>query len=424
MHHFYLADAYHNNIQDKQALENIEQGLTLAPNNIALLMMKASIYELQNTISDSSDIIEQILKIEPSNINALILKSRLFIRQDKLQEAKTLLTKLRVVDGLDVSQKQAIYSELVMANRANLDYKETWRNAELMNKVSAQRHKDSVTIEQIDQYFTQLDQCPLLQKSTSKISENQLKHNWLFIVGFPRVGSTLLEKCLFNTFDCGSASESKAIVEMEKQVFAMTNKSWWTLDLKDWQTIDTNTIIETAKNTYFTQGVNPEHALVDKNLLNLSRLLFIGHLLPSSPVVRIVRHPLDIVVSCFLNNFASHEAWHSNLKLTAEYLLRVEQYWFNIESKLVNPVYVLKYEELVAHETLPTALRDFLEQYWKASPTPVSNQVFTTRTASYAQVNQQINKSGLKTYLNYMDMLPAEIVNMLRPIAKRWGYHI
>ncbi|KXI30995.1 tetratricopeptide repeat-containing sulfotransferase family protein [Paraglaciecola hydrolytica] len=426
--HYYvfLAEAYSKNLQDDLALIVIEQGLEIETNNSPLLLLKVGILELNNKLDQAQALLQSVLLKSPEEIDALLLQAKLLIRQKQVSKAKEILLELVENPNCSAEQIQSAHASLVNANRALGCYKAAWQNAEQMNSLTAKIRPNSGEWSEVETYFTQIEQAANSLNSPFNLAlENS--NQFLFIVGFPRSGSTLLEKLLYERFQSFSVGESNAIPELEKEVFLRFDKPWWQLNDSEWNNPQLLKHVEKALDVYKNQGWQSDSPLIDKNLLNSTRLILLDKLFPDAPIIKLVRHPLDVLVSNFVTHFGSNDAWHSNLEITAKYMLKVDEHWHSVSRKLHNPVYTIHYESIINNQGIPNELNSFLEHYWPAKTRPVNTQditQFVTRTASYAQVQQNINTESLNSYKHYLDSIPKDIINIIRPIAERWNYII
>jgi tetratricopeptide (TPR) repeat protein len=425
-YYVFLANAYSKNLQDELALEIINEGLKYKVDNSPLLLLKAGIFELRNELDEAQAILHKILIATPSSIDAQLLNSTLLIRQKNASQAKDIL--LGLINNLNCSaqQIQYIYSNLVKANRLLACYNEVWQNAKQMNLLSAKIRPSVGEWPEIESYFNHIDKASNNVMSPASLAFSA-SNQCLFIVGFPRSGSTLLEKLLYESFHCHTVGESNAIPELEKEVFLQFDKPWWQLGGKEWDNPALFKCIEKALDVYKNQGWQNPSPLIDKNLLNSSRLILLDKLFPDGPIIKLVRHPLDVLVSNYMNNFGSNDAWHSELDLIAKYMLKVDEHWHSVSKKLNNPVYIIRYEDMVSNLGIPRELEHFVREFW---PTQMRNKSasdkpqFVTRTASYAQVQQHINTESVNIYKHYLDYIPKDIINILKPMAERWNYTI
>jgi hypothetical protein len=107
--------------------------------------------------------------------------------------------------------------------------------------------------------------------------------------------------------------------------------------------------------------------LVDKNPLNILRLAVIRRLFPNAKIVLAVRHPFDVILSCYMQHFRAPDfaLICRDLPSLATAYAKTLDYWY-AEAELLRPqVREVRYETLVAQfEPEVRALAEFLELPW------------------------------------------------------------
>ncbi len=124
----------------------------------------------------------------------------------------------------------------------------------------------------------------------------------VFVVGFPRSGTTLLEVALDAHPALRSMDEQPFLARVIDHMRALgldypedlgklTSEQLLVLRSQYWKCVDGQVSLRAGQR------------LVDKNPLNLLRLPLIRRLFPRAHTVLIVRHPLDVLMSCFIQHF-------------------------------------------------------------------------------------------------------------------------
>ncbi|WP_225764686.1 sulfotransferase [Stenotrophomonas sp. Marseille-Q4652] len=89
--------------------------------------------------------------------------------------------------------------------------------------------------------------------------------------------------------------------------------------------------------------------LVDKYPLTLTRVPYVARLFPRAHWLLLLRHPCDCVLSCHMQAFGLNGGVlaFENLDSTAWTYDRVMTYWETQRQRVVTPVHVLRYEDMV-----------------------------------------------------------------------------
>jgi hypothetical protein len=173
--------------------------------------------------------------------------------------------------------------------------------------------------------------------------------------------------------------------------------------------------------------LEPGQRLVDKNPLNLLRLPVIQRLFPNAPIVLAVRHPCDVILSCFMQHFrAPHFVMLcANLQSLAEGYRRSFDFWYSQAAMLSPHVLEVRYETFVADfERGVRDMAEFLQLPWNdamLAPAEHARAKGFISTPSYSQVVQPVNQKAVGRWRAYERHF-APIIPLLQPYLERWGY--
>jgi tetratricopeptide (TPR) repeat protein len=245
----------------------------------------------------------------------------------------------------------------------------------------------------------------------------------VFLVGFPRSGTTLLDTILMG-HPGAEVMEEEPALRLANQLMpdfaAMPSAS--------------DELIQRARDAYFetASSLVPLKAgtlLVDKNPLAMNGLPFIHRIFPDARVILALRHPCDVVFSCFATNFKLNDGMANFLRLdTAAELYDLSFRYFERASALLHPqVHTIYYENIVEDQSAELRpLFAFLGLDWHDDV--LDHQATARRrshikTASYAQVVEPIYKRSAGRWRNYREHLEP-VLPVLSPWAEKFGYEI
>lgn len=237
----------------------------------------------------------------------------------------------------------------------------------------------------------------------------------IFLLGFPRSGTTLLEQIL-DSHPALLGLEEKATVSPVVEAFErMSDGSPDALARLD------DVQVESLRQLYFAElakHVPPDsqRQVVDKLPLNTVNTHLIWRLFPNARFILAIRHPCDACFSCFMQNFTINEAMASffTLERTAQVYNAVMRTWVEAESLLPLRYHRIRYEDLVDDfEGQTRALLDFLGVGWSEAVRGHVEHAArrgTINTPSYHQVTQPIYRDARfrwKRYaMHFGDALP------------------
>ncbi len=248
----------------------------------------------------------------------------------------------------------------------------------------------------------------------------------IFFVGFPRSGTSLMERAL--------AAHPALITTSERSPLALivTELSRSGLYPGSLNRLGEDQIAEAR--AAFWQGAERLVApldgrrLVDKTALNIIHLGLINRLFPQAQVLVALRDPRDVVLSCFMQRFQLSESTVNFLDLerTADCYTDVMALWQQDSERLPLSQLSYRYEDLV--EDFEGSLRaalEFLGVGWhedvlryrdKSSPSHIT-------TPSYHQVTKPLYRSARGRWERYRGQL-SPVLPRLRPFAETFGYEI
>jgi tetratricopeptide (TPR) repeat protein len=249
----------------------------------------------------------------------------------------------------------------------------------------------------------------------------------VFLVGFPRSGTTLLEQLLDAHEALASFDEQPFLQRLVKAAVEAAGDYGTALTTMD------ATRVATLRRQYFADiaAAVPDlgsRRAVDKNPLNLIRLPLVEAVLPASSVLFALRHPCDVVLSCYMQSFRAPAFAHTfeTLASTARMYDRVMSFWTRLTADLELPVHTVRYESLVDDVGgTGRALFDFLDLPWNDQLLAFTERAKARgaiSTPSYAQVVQPVNKKAVGRWQRYLPWFEQGALQTLQPWIEHFGY--
>jgi tetratricopeptide (TPR) repeat protein len=248
----------------------------------------------------------------------------------------------------------------------------------------------------------------------------------VFIVAFPRSGTTLLEF----TLDAHPALQS-----MDEQPFiqdALDEIRVLSIDYpRELARLSRSALADLRANYWRRVAgkirLQPGKRLVDKNPLNILRLPVIRRLFPNASILFGVRHPCDVILSCYMQHFRAPEfalLCNSPLTLARGYQLTVD-FWFR-QSEILRPnTLQVRYETLVTNfEREVRTILHFLGLPWNdrvLEPGQHAREKGYISTPSYSQVVSPISSKSVDRWHHYAGVL-GPVIPIIQPQLDRWNY--
>jgi len=167
--------------------------------------------------------------------------------------------------------------------------------------------------------------------------------------------------------------------------------------------------------------------LVDKNPLNLLRLPMIRRLFPQAKIILALRHPCDVILSCYMQNFRSPAFMLlcSSLERLAMSYANSMQSWIHHQQLLRPDVLTLRYEDTVTDFPAQVdRIADFLDSEDRRHLAEFSAHAARKgyiSTPSYSQVIEPVNTRAMGRWRAYKPWFEPALP-ILRPVADHWGY--
>jgi Tfp pilus assembly protein PilF len=247
----------------------------------------------------------------------------------------------------------------------------------------------------------------------------------IFILGFPRSGTTLTEQILASHSairaggelpfggDLRSFASSLVGGEADFPAGLARLRSGWPERLRDVYLERAESYGLLASGAQWFTDKMPSNDM----WLPLLRLAF-----PHSPAVLVRRHPLDVLTSVMAHNMTHGFSSAYRLEDAASHLALVEGLVDHFREAGVGPTHDLHYEALVANQERETRLLvEALGLQMEPSQLRFYERTMVSPTPSYAQVKEPLNDRSVQRWRNYAEQL-APVQPIVVEAMVRGGY--
>ncbi len=230
----------------------------------------------------------------------------------------------------------------------------------------------------------------------------------VFIVGMPRSGTTLTEQILASHPALYGVGETPIIKRRADQAtVALGNKPFpehaahLTLTLLN--QLAEETLANLASLNHQQRAV---FSYVEKNPINFTYTGFILQLFPNAKILHTVRHPLDVILSCFTSNFSRGLDWSFDLAALARVFQDYQSLMRFWHQQYPGKILDVPYEKLVLEqETQTRELLDFVGVDWDPTCLQFHKAERPVQTASVSQVRKPIYRTSLNRWKTYARQL-------------------
>jgi hypothetical protein len=264
---------------------------------------------------------------------------------------------------------------------------------------------------------------PLPYRKTDALhSAGETSH--VFLIGFPRSGTTLLEQVLAGHPDVVSLEERDTLGDAARAFLTQPQ------DIEKLAAASDETLAS-HRELYWSRvrkfGAEPEgKVFVDKTPINTVKLPLIAGLFPDAKIVFALRDPRDVVLSCFRRRFETNATtWQFlTLESTARFYDAVMRLADLYRAKLPIEIHDIRHEELVADfDGRTRELCSFIGLGWDPALRNFSERpgLGAISTPSSTQLARGLNRDGVGQWRRYSEQI-APVLPVLREWVERFGY--
>ena len=245
----------------------------------------------------------------------------------------------------------------------------------------------------------------------------------VFLMGFPRSGTTLLDTMLMGHPEVQVYEERPALVHVEHELGGIDG-----LPKMDPRAV------RSARDDYWVKlsaysELRSDSLVIDKMPLYLNKAAIIHRLFPDARIIRALRHPMDVVLSCYITNFRPNPAMANFLDLqrTAELYADSMAAFEEARDLIGLTTHDVAYERMVADRDAEIRpLFDWLGLDWREDA--LDHQATAAKrgiisTASYSQVHEPLYTRSAGRWARYVEQLEP-VRDLLAPWVEKFGYSL
>jgi tetratricopeptide (TPR) repeat protein len=410
------------------ARREYERAVVLDANYADPVAGLARIAEGEHRLDDAQRLAERALRVQPQNVSAGLTLAKVRLRKDAPAEAVRLLEAL--LRNASISQTNRVVAEGSLGEAYDRlgRYDDAFAAFGRANALQHAQHTASFAG----------DRSPLAPASVARLASFVAGVDvaaWraappaarmpVFLVGFPRSGTTLLDQILASHPQITTLEERDTLIDAASALITPERAFDQWASLSDGE-------IERLRASYWEQvriglGRAPTTPVfVDKLPLNAVFLPVIHRLFPEAKILFALRDPRDVVLSCYQQRFGMNAAMFQLLRLdaAAAYYDAVMDLVRISRSRLPLNIREVRYEALISEfEPVVRDLLAFLDLAWDEA---VRGYAETAKkraigTPSAAQVVRPLYDTARGKWRNYRKFLEPYLPR-LEPWVQAFGY--
>ena len=461
--YFNLALAYDRKKKIDLAIINFKEVIKLEPNNYIALYNIGHLYKSKFKTIEAEEYLNKSLDLNAKFVKTYDDLFSLYDQSNQLEKFGNLLEKAKKI--LDEKDLISFYEAVFTYNQKN--FKQTIQILENLNlKENYFAHnitRHSLLAKSFDRvndfekayihfkinnqlvnesYGKNIDERAFLQVVKQRIEffkdfnvkrwkQHQLKDEFfqpIFLIGFPRSGTTLLDTILRTNKSIEVVEEKPILRNFLRDLDIKIKNNFNHLDNLD------EKFIHDMQNLYFEERAHylenkKTKIVIDKMPLNI---IYIGEILrffPNAKFIFALRNPYDSVLSCFIQQFELNPAMKNFISLDSSANLYdlVMKLWIIYKEIFPINYHIIKYENLVTDfEKTTKEIFKFLEIDWSEDTKNfhlTAQKRLNISTPSYDQITSPLYSRSIGRWKNYEKEFK-NIKNILDPWLDEFNYKI
>jgi len=461
--YFNLALAYDKKGEVDQAINNFKKVAELDSNNSLSLYNIGHLYVKKMDIDNAENYLQKSLELNPNFILAYHELFGLFDRSNQLEKYKDLLNKLKkTVNDKNIMNFYSAFYEYRKKNYQvtieilkDLDLKEKYfhqivtkhgilaKSYDKIKKFDEAYYQYKINNDLVNKYYGK----DIEEKSFLKYVNNRIDffkdfnlNSWniskektefsdpIFLIGFPRSGTTLLDTILRTNKSVEVIEEKPIIKNFLINIEKKTNN-----DLSQLSNLDKE-YIKKMQNFYFDERKKYQQnknskIIIDKMPLNIIHIGEILRFFPRAKFIFALRNPYDCVLSCFMQQFQLNPAMKNFLSINSSAILYdlVMQLWSIYRKTFSINYHFIKYEDTVLNfEKTTKDIYEFLDIIWSEETKnfyKTGKDRLDISTPSYDQVTSPLYSKSVNRWKNYEKEFEG-VKKLLDKWVNEFGYKI
>jgi tetratricopeptide (TPR) repeat protein len=409
-----------------------EQSVERAPNVFQTLFGWAKMEETDRNFARAAELLDAAEALSPGNTSIALGRAVLKGRVREYEGAVGLLEAMERERGeaglgpVEWSEKGLLLDKMGRADEAFQAFREAKRTLREATGLAYMADAARDQAARLSSFFT-AQRLSILPRASARLDIAQP----IFIVGFPRSGTTMVEQTLTAHPKISAGDELPTINEITNILPRMLNSPLaYPEAFADLWLGDQAEALDNLRD-YYLQRARQLGAIgkgarwfTDKMPLNEMHLGLIGLIFPQAPIIHLLRHPLDVVLSVFSNHLTHGFYCAYDLETIARHYVLVMELVERYRGQMTLRYLPVRYEDIVDdQEANVRKMLAFVGAPFDRRCLAFHENRRYARTASYAQVTEKLYDRSRYRYRAYLEHL-APVIPILEPMIDRLGYAI
>ncbi len=378
-----LSILYKEKNQLSESIKILKNGISISPNFMPFYTNLACFYRNSGQLELAIETNLFIISRNKFDFNSFYELSGIYDFKNHKNELNFLFN--TKIENLDPNSK--IYAAFAKSNLLHKEgkFKESAKFLKIANDESLKYKKSDTNLKiKHTEFYRSLK----IKNSKNKNLKNS--SNYIFIVGMPRSGSTLLENILSLNPEVTDMGEVNFLEESTKEA----------QDLEDVYDLYEKKVINQFQSSKI---------YTDKSLFNYTYCAVISNFFPKAKIINCIRNPLDNILSIYRANFLKQSFSFSLTDISSLYV-----HYFEImeeyKIKYGENIYDYYYEDLIENpNNVIPGIINWLDWDWNEKYLSPHQNKRNVYTASSAQIRKKFYSSSIGIWKEYKELLEPAI---------------
>ncbi len=387
----------------------------------------ASVLEEEHQLDEAEALAQKAVDLDPDNYIARVTLANLAKRQQRYDDVVRHVGPLLESSRLSPVNFVVAAGLLAQAKQGLGDYSQAFDLFQRANDAFFEMHVGAMqglrsmyapeSLQTLHDFF--VDRAPIEQLNTQSDQKPPV-----FLVGFPRSGTTLLDQILSSHSQIAVLEEKENLEDFYMRFPATPERLSELMSCSAGQ-------LQTWRDTYWQRiedeiELSDDRVVVDKLPLNTILLPYIKQLFPAAKIVFALRDPRDAVFSCFQQRFGMNQAMFQFLKLetAVRYYDQVMSLARVYKDQLSIPMHVIRYESVIADfDDQVSGVLEFLGLPWEDGVRDYQSTARQRRisTPSAQDVIRPLYTTSIGKWRHYREPIGGHF-EQLQKWVEYWGY--
>ena len=420
---------YKEKLEPIKAEEYLIKSLDLNPNFIKTYDDLFSLYDQSNQIEKFSNLLDKVKKIVSEKDLVSFYEAVFTYNQKNFKQT------IQILENIDLKKNYVPHnitkhSLLAKSYDQTNDFEKAYNHFKINNQLVNESHGKGINEKSFIELVTQRIKF-FKNFNIKRWKQHQLKDEFfqpIFLIGFPRSGTTLLDTILRTNKSIEVVEEKPILRNFLRNLDVKIKNNFNHLDNLD------KKFIQNMQNVYFEERDQylenkKTKTVIDKMPLNIIYIAEILRFFPNAKFIFALRNPYDSVLSCFMQQFKLNPAMKNFTSLESSVILYdlVMKLWTIYRDAFSINCHFIKYEDLVTDfEKTTKEIFKFLEIDWSDDTKNfhiAAKKRLNLSTPSYNQITSPLYTRSISRWKNYEKEFKG-LKNILDPWLDEFNYKI